>query len=76
MTNQCPECDSLHVSSDGEPVFETIEGDKHYLGFYGWWLCEACGHQWRYQDDGLNPGGRYASEKQARISDPAPRPTN
>lgn len=59
MKPKCPQCGSTRIASDGDAVFE--EPDLEYVGYYGWWECEECGHQWRYQDDSLNPGGKEAT---------------
>jgi hypothetical protein len=58
MKNTCPKCNCNNVTFDGDFVEELDTAgqlvDGHY---YSWWLCKDCGHQWRYQDERLNPGG-------------------
>ncbi len=53
---RCPKCNSTHVVTDGDTV-ETLgtEGQLINSGFLWWWHCEACNHQFRYQDEKLNP---------------------
>lgn len=57
MDNRCPECGSTRVSADGDMIEELCGPDCEPMPtyFYSWWLCEDCGHQFRYQDEKLNP---------------------
>ncbi len=52
----CPKCNSATVSADGDTV-EQLDTNGQLVGshYYGWWTCEYCMHQWRYQDEKFNP---------------------
>jgi len=66
--HRCPECGSSRASSDGDMIYELCGADCEPMPtyFYGWWICEDCGHQWRYQDDALNPGGEQERQRRSR----------
>lgn len=54
---QCVECGSICVKSDGDLVeplsHPDTPSDESY--FFQWWECMDCGHQWRFQDQSMNP---------------------
>jgi hypothetical protein len=66
----CPECGSPRVSADGEMVEDIVHPDREPppAYFFGWWICDACQNQWRYQDNALNPGGTRAKDRIRRIA--------
>lgn len=58
-TYECPKCGSRDVSDDGDFI-EQLDTNGQLIGgdYYGWWTCNYCLHQWRYQDESLNPGAK------------------
>lgn len=57
IVHECPECGDRRVVADGDTTSEPVGQDGHEERVYyiGWWHCQECGHNWRYQDDSLNP---------------------
>lgn len=53
----CPDCDSKRISADGDAAEPLAHPDRLPADavYYQWWHCEDCGHDWRYQDEDLNP---------------------
>lgn len=47
----CPECGSRNIGDE----MDTMDG---VYAPWCWWNCLNCGHEWRYQDETYNPGGK------------------
>lgn len=56
MKQTCPECGSSRVVADGDRT-ERLDTNGQLINteFYGWWACQDCDYQFRYQDEALNP---------------------
>lgn len=54
---KCPQCGSAKISDDGDLVENLTNPDvaPAKAVYYAWWHCDDCEHDWRYQDDNLNP---------------------